>query len=83
MFSTYSRNHLGIAEVFNLFVPVDLPTYRWVNSPMVAVLLDVDTSLISLHNNPLNIPDISWTKGASPGNLCKHQGLIREGYFFP
>lgn len=34
----------------NHFVPVDLPTHRWVNSPMVTILLDFHTSLISLHD---------------------------------
>lgn len=64
---------------FHNFVPVDLPTRRWVNSLMVTILWDFHTFLISLHNNPLNIPDISWTKG--DGALCKHQGWIREDIF--
>lgn len=88
MFSTYSRNRLGIDGVFfYLFVPFDSPTHMWVDWPMVTILLDFHTilldshtSLISLHNNPLNTPDISWNKGAIA--LCNHQAWSREDIFW-
>lgn len=64
---------------FNLFVPVDLPTHRCMNSLMVTILLGFHTSLISLHNNPLNSQTFP---GIRVLVLCASIRLAVERIFF-